>query len=396
MPIVNRVGEFQPDLVAWRRDLHAHPELAYEEKRTAAFVADRLREFGVDEVHTGIGGTGVVGVLRAGGSTARSIALRADMDALPIEEASGRPWQSTVKGRMHACGHDGHTTMLLGAARYLAETRKFDGTVYFIFQPAEEGRAGARAMIEDGLFERFPADQVFGMHNWPWLEPGQFAVHSGPAMAASDEIHFIVEGRGCHAAMPHMGRDPVVAAAALVQACQTLVSRETDPLESLVVSITRMHGGDAYNVVPERVELLGTARSFHQRMRERTERRLAEIARGIGEAHGVSISSSYRYGYPPTVNHPGPAQRCAEVAAEIAGEQGVVRDPPPCMGAEDFAYMLEKRPGAYVWLGQGGAEEGRILHSPHYDFNDEVLPHGVSYWVRLVERLLPAPAARED
>ncbi len=392
MPVLNRVAEYVEELVAWRRDLHAHPELAYEERRTAAFVAERLRSFGVDEVHTGIGGTGVVGVLRAG-SGRGSIALRADMDALPIQEETGVAWASRNAGKMHACGHDGHTTMLLGAARYLAETRRFDGTVYLIFQPAEEGLSGARAMLEDGLFERFPADRVFGMHNWPWLEPGVFAVHDGAAMAASDEFRIRLEGRGCHAAMPHLGRDPIIAGCALVQALQSLVARETDPLEALVLSVTCFHAGDAYNVVPQTAELVGTVRTFRADLRDRAEARLREIARGVGASFGLAIEVDYRRGYPATVNTSGEAERCAAVAAEIAGEEAVRRDERPSMGSEDFAFMLERRPGAYVWLGQGGAAEGRILHSPFYDFNDEILPHGVSYWARLVERLLPAAGA---
>ncbi len=389
MPVLNRVAEYGDELVAWRRDLHAHPELAYEEHRTAAFVAEKLRSFGVDEVHTGIGGTGVVGVLRAGRGE-RSIALRADMDALPIGEETGLPWASRHAGRMHACGHDGHTTMLLGAARYLAETRRFDGTVYLIFQPAEEGLAGAKAMLDDGLLERFPAERVFGMHNWPWLEAGRFAVHEGPVMAASDEFRIRLRGKGCHAAMPHLGRDPIVAGAALVQALQTLVSREADPLEALVVSVTCFNAGDAYNVIPETADLVGTVRCFRPELRDRTEERLEAVTAAIAEAHGISAEVTYRRGYPATTNAPEEARLCAEVAAEIAGAERVVRDPPPSMGAEDFAFMLERRPGAYVWLGQGGADEGRLLHSPHYDFNDEVLPHGVSFWVRLTERLLPA------
>ncbi len=395
MAVINRVAEFADELVAWRRDLHAHPELAYEEKRTAAFVAEKLRAFGVDEVHEGIGGTGVVGVIRAGGGR-RSIALRADMDALPIVEETGLPWASKNPGKMHACGHDGHTTMLLGAARYLAETRRFDGTVFLVFQPAEEGLAGARAMLEDGLFERFPVDQVYGLHNWPWLEPGRFVVHEGPVMAASDEFRIRIEGRGCHAAMPHLGRDPVIAGCALVQAFQSLVSRETDPLDSLVVSVTCFNAGDAYNVIPQTAELVGTVRCFRADLRDRTEARMETMVRAIAEAHGVEAELRYRRGYPATVNDPEKAARCAEVAAEIVGEDSVLRDLPPSMGAEDFAFMLERRPGAYVWLAQGGAEEGRLLHSPFYDFNDEVLPYGVSYWVRLVERMLPAGAGEAE
>jgi hippurate hydrolase len=388
MPVINRIAEWQDELTAWRRHLHAHPELGFEELETSAFVAAKLREVGVDEVHTGLAGTGVVGVVRSGDAS-RSIALRADMDALPIHEQSGLPHASTRPGRMHACGHDGHTTMLLGAARYLAETRRFDGTVYLVFQPAEEGHGGGRRMVEEGLLERFPAQEIYGLHNWPQLPVGSFAMCNGPAMAAADQFSIELTGVGCHAAMPHLGKDPIVAAALLVQAAGSIVARQIDPLDNAVVSITKIEGGDTYNVVPAAVTMLGTVRSFRPATQDFIERRLGEVVAGIAAAQGLDGRLTYRRGYPPTVNHPREAALGADAAAEIAGEAQVDRAPAPSMGAEDFAYMLQRRPGAYIWMGNGGGEDGRVLHSPHYDFNDEALPWGVSWWARLVERRLP-------
>ncbi len=388
MPIVNRIAEFHADMTAWRRHLHQYPELAYEEVETARFVAQKLREFGVDEVHEGIARTGVVGVIR-GQRPGPSIGLRADMDALPIQERTGKPWASKVPGKMHACGHDGHTAMLLGAARHLAETRAFAGTVHVVFQPAEEGFAGARTMIEEGLLERFPMERIFGLHNWPDLPPGRFAMRTGPAMAAADRFTITLEGAGCHGAMPHQGRDPVVAAAACVQALQTLVAREVDPLDQAVVSVTRIAAGDAYNVIPDRAELWGTVRTYRRETRRAIERRMGEIVRGIAAAYRMTGTLAYEHGYPATVNSPEETSIAAAVAGSLVGTHNVDADHPPCMGAEDFAFMLEKLPGSYVWMGQGGGEEGRVCHSPTYDFNDEVLPLGASYWVRLVEHLLP-------
>jgi hippurate hydrolase len=389
MAVINRIAEWQEELTAWRRDLHAHPELAFEEVRTAAFVAEKLRAFGVDEVHTGIAGTGVVGVLRSGGGS-RSVALRCDMDALPIAERTGAAHASRIPGKMHACGHDGHTTMLLGAARYLAETRRFDGTVYLIFQPAEEGRGGSKRMIEEGLFERFPADAVYGLHNWPSLPVGAFAMSPGPAMAAADQITIRLTGRGCHAAMPHLGRDPIVGAALVIQALNALVGREVDPVDQALVSITKVAAGDTFNVVPEEAVLLGTVRTFRAATRDRLESRIGEVVAGIATATGLAEEVHYHRGYPPTINHAREAAIGAEVAAEIAGEAQVDRAAPPSMGAEDFAFMLEERPGAYIRMGNGSDADGRVLHSPHYDFNDAALPFGISYWVRLAERCLPA------
>ena len=389
MPILNRVAEWQGELADWRRHLHTHPELAFEEEGTAAFVAERLRAFGVDEVHTGIARTGIVGVLR-NGEAGRAIGLRADMDALPITEESGAPWASTSPGRMHACGHDGHTTMLLGAARYLAETRNFKGTVYLIFQPAEEGAGGGRVMVEEGLFDRFPAEEVYGLHNWPSLPSGTFGMCEGPCMAAADTFEIELDGRGTHAAMPHLGRDPVLAAALVVQALQGIVSRNVDPVDRAVISATQIHAGHTHNVVPERASLGGTVRTFNPATQDLIERRIGEVAAGIAAAQDLKSRYRFERHYPATVNSAREAEQGADTAAEIAGEDRLRRDLQPSMGAEDFSFMLRERPGSYIWLGVGGAEEGRLLHSPRYDFNDEVLGWGVTYWARLAERLLPA------
>ena len=386
MQIIDAVKKQHAGLTALRRDIHAHPELAFDEHRTAELVAKRLEAAGI-ETHRGIGRTGVVGVIRAG-TSARAIGLRADMDALPMQERNTFPHHSRHPGRMHACGHDGHTTMLLGAAQYLAEHRDFDGTVYLIFQPAEEGDGGGREMIEDGLFERFPMDAVFGRHNWPGLPAGSFAVHSGPVMASADRFDIEVMGHGAHAAMPHLGVDPLPAAAALVQALQTVVSRTLDPLDAAVVSVTQMHAGEAYNVIPDRASLCGTVRAFSSENQSRIEDAMQRICQGIGTAFNVNIRFTYQRGYPATINAAAEAAVCAEVARAVAGPDAVRTDLPPSMGAEDFAYFLQQKPGAYVWLGNGPGEGGCTLHNPHYDFNDALIPVGVSYWGRLVERLL--------
>jgi hippurate hydrolase len=388
MAIINRIAEFHDEMTAWRRDFHAHPELGFQETRTSAIVAEKLRSFGLDEVHVGIAKTGVVGVLRGNGGDG-AIGLRADMDALPIEEATGLPHASTHPGKMHACGHDGHTAMLLGAARYLAETRNFSGAVYFIFQPAEEGEAGARAMIEDGLFERFPMSQVYGMHNWPGRPIGSFAMRVGPIMAATDTFTITVNGKGGHAAAPHLCRDPLIAGAQIALAAQTIISRNADPIEQGVVSVTQLHGGDALNVIPESAMLAGTARSFTPAIRGLLEERLRRIAPLIAEAHQTEAVVEFRRGYPATVNSEAETALAAEAAAEIAGEDKVDRETPPVMGGEDFAFMLEKRPGSYIFIGNGGDGNTPMLHNAGYDFNDESLPHGASYWARLVERLMP-------
>jgi amidohydrolase len=386
MHIIPRLQAELPRLAALRHDIHAHPELAFEERRTSDVVARWLEAAGV-EVHRGLAGTGVVGALRAGGSD-RAIGLRADMDALPIQEQNSFPHHSRHAGKMHACGHDGHTAMLLAAAEHLAQTRNFDGTVYFIFQPAEEGEGGARAMIEEGLFTRFPMDLVFGMHNWPGLPVGQFAVHAGPAMAGTDQFDIVMRGHGAHAAMPHQGLDPVLAGAALVQALQSIISRNTDPTDAAVVSVTRFHAGEAYNVIPPEATLGGTVRSFRPEVQEKVETAMERLASGIAAAHGMQAQVAYRRGYPPTVNSAREAELCRNIAAALVGTENVRTDLPPSMGAEDFAYMLREKPGCYVWIGNGPGEGGCTLHNPRYDFNDAVLPIGASYWVKLTEHVL--------
>ncbi len=388
MPIVNRFADFHADIVAWRHDLHEHPELLYDVHRTAASVADRLRDFGVDEVSTGIGRTGVVGVIRGRKTqSGKVIGLRADMDALPIAEKTDRPYASTVPGMMHACGHDGHTAMLLGAARYLAETRNFDGTAVVIFQPAEEGGGGGKAMIEDGLLDRWAIQQVYGMHNLPGLPVGRFAMRPGPIMASTDEFTITIAGRDGHAARPHMTIDPIVVGAEMVVALQTIVSRNVDPLDAAVVSVTRFHAGTAYNVIPETAEIAGTVRCLSGAVRDLAERRIGEIARGIAAAHGAGISLFYDRNYPITVNDPAAVGFAAGIAAGVAGEANVATDAPPLLAGEDFSYMLEQRPGAFVFIGNG---DSAGLHSAGYDFNDEIIPLGCSYWARLVETAMPA------
>lgn len=374
-------------MIIWRRTLHRHPEIAFQEYRTADFVADRLTAFGIP-IHRGLAGTGVVGTLRRGDGPA--IGLRADMDALPIAEANDFGHASRTPGRMHACGHDGHTAMLLGAARYLAESGHFAGTVHFIFQPAEEGEAGGRKMIEDGLFDQFPVDRIFAMHNWPGMPVGTFGVRAGPMMASSDSWEMTVTGKGGHAAMPDQGADAIVVAAQIVTALQTIVSRNLHPVDAGVVSVTQIHAGDAFNVIPATVVLRGTARSFRPETRDLIERRMGEVAHGIAAAGGCTVSFAYDRRYPATINAEDEAAIAADVAALVVGEGHVDRDPVPTMGAEDFAFMLQERPGAYLFIGNGPAQDERILHSPHYDFNDALLPIGASYWARLVETLLPA------
>ncbi len=387
MPIINRIAEFHDDMTAWRRDIHAHPETAFEERRTAAVVAEKLKSFGI-AIETGMAKTGVVGTLKAGNGK-RAIALRADMDALHMQELNGFQHCSTHQGKMHACGHDGHTTMLLGAAKYLAETKNFDGTVHFIFQPAEENEGGARVMVEEGLFKKFPVESVFGMHNWPGLPPGQVSVRSGPTMAAFDIFEITIQGKGTHGAMPHLGIDPVPVAAEIILALQTIASRTTDPLEAVVVSVTQMHGGDTWNVVPDSVVLRGTCRAFKPAIHDGIEPAMKRIVGGICQAHQCTATVRYEKRYPPTVNTAAETELCARVAGTVFGEPNVVRDHPPSMGSEDFAWMLKEKPGCYIWIGNGGAEGGCLLHNPHYDFNDEILPIGASYWAKLVETTLP-------
>ena len=391
MPVVNRIAALHDEMIAWRHDLHAHPEIAFEEHRTSDLVASRLAEFGL-EVHRGLAGTGVVGSLRSG-SAERAIALRADMDALDIAERNDFAHRSVNEGKMHACGHDGHTAMLLGAAKYLAETRNFDGTVHFIFQPAEENEGGARVMIEDGLFERFPVEAVYGLHNWPGLAQGRIALAPGPMMAAFDIFEMTIQGRGSHAAMPHQGVDAVVVAAQVVTALQTIASRNTDPQDAVVVSVTQIHGGDTWNVIPGEVTLRGTARSFRSEVQDSIEPAMRRVAGGVCTAFGAAFELSYERRYPPTVNSADETELAAAAAAEVVGEANLVRDPVPCMGSEDFSFMLEANPGCYIWLGGGRDEQERTLHNPHYDFNDEILPLGASYWARLAERLLAKAGA---
>jgi amidohydrolase len=387
MPIINRIAEFQADMAAWRHDLHAHPETAFEERRTADTVARLLESFGI-AVERGIAGTGVVGTLAGARPGGRAIALRADMDALHVHEKSGVAYASQHAGRMHACGHDGHTAMLLGAARYLAETRNFAGTVHFIFQPAEENEGGARVMIEEGVLERYPAATVWGMHNWPGLPSGQFAIRPGPMMAAFDIFEIMIAGRGAHAAMPHLGIDPVVAAAQIVGGLQTIASRSVHPLAGAVVTVTQIHGGDTWNVIPDEVVLRGTARSFDPAVRDLIEPAVSRVCDGVCAALGARATVRYERRYPPTVNSPAETELAAATAAALVGEANVRRDLLPSMGAEDFACFLEKRPGAYIWIGNGAAEGQAMLHNPHYDFNDEILALGASYWARLAEAAL--------
>jgi amidohydrolase len=384
MPIVNRVADLQGEIAAWRQDLHAHPELLYEVHRTAATVAEKLKAFGCDDVVAGIGRTGVVGVIKGNrpGATRKVIGLRADMDALPIQEANEFAYKSTIPGKMHACGHDGHTAMLLGAAKYLAETRNFAGTAVVIFQPAEEGGAGGLAMVKDGLMDRFAIDEVYGMHNYPGLPAGEFSIRPGAIMAATDNISIDIEGKGAHAARPHTGIDPIVVGAHMVNAMQSIVSRNVDPVEAAVVSITVFQAGSADNVIPQTAQLRGTARSLKAEVRELLRKRLAEVIEGTARLHGATVNFSVRYGYPVLSNHARETAFAAAVAGDIAGPDRVDTDMPPVMGGEDFSYMLEARPGAFIFVGNGDTAG---LHHPRYNFNDDIIPFGTSYWVRLVE-----------
>ncbi|WAP68264.1 M20 aminoacylase family protein [Jiella pelagia] len=387
MPVTNRIAALRPEIEAWRRALHAEPELLYEVNDTAAFVAARLTEFGCDDVVTGIGRTGVVGLIHGHkGAGGKMIGLRADMDALPIIEETGLPYASNRAGLMHACGHDGHMAMLLGAAKSLSETRGFSGTVALIFQPAEEGGAGGKAMIEDGLFERFPVEKVYGMHNLPGLPVGKFGMRHGAIMASTDEFAITLKGRGSHAAMPHRSADPILAGSALVQALQVIVSRNTDPLASLVVSVTQFHAGYAHNVIPETAAVSGTVRALDPAMRDLAERRIREIAAGIAAAHGLEAVIDWDRNYPVTINDPAESDFCAEVAMEVVGPPNVDPAAPPLLAGEDFSYMLEEKPGAYVFIGNG---DSAGLHTATYDFSDDALTYGTSYWVRLVEKALP-------
>jgi amidohydrolase len=388
MPIVNRIADLHADIKAWRQDFHAHPELLYDVHRTAASVADKLKSFGCDEVVTGIGRTGVVGVIHGsrGSEGARKVVgLRADMDALPIEEANDLPYRSTVPGKMHACGHDGHSAMLLGAARYLAETRNFAGTAVVIFQPAEEGGAGGKAMIQDGLMDRFRIEEVYGMHNFPGLPVGQFAIRPGPLMASADRLTIEIEGRGGHAARPQLSIDPILVGAQIINQIQSIVARNVDPLQSAVISICVFQAGTTDNVIPQTAFLRGTARSLVPEVRDLLEKRVHEVVEGTARLYGAKVALTYKRDYPVTRNHERQTAFAAAIAADVVGREHVDADTPPVMGAEDFSFMLEARPGAFIFVGNGA---GAGLHHPSYNFNDEVIPIGTSYWVRLVERAL--------
>jgi amidohydrolase len=385
MPIVNRIADLRQDITGWRRDFHAHPELQFDVHRTAGAVAELLKSFGCDEVVPGIGRTGVVGVIRGRKPGKKVVGLRADMDALPLEEETGLPYASTIRGKMHACGHDGHTAMLLGAAKYLAETRNFAGTAVVIFQPAEEGGGGGLAMVKDGLMSRFAIEEVYGMHNYPGLPLGEFAIRSGSMMAAADHIEIAIEGKGGHAARPHLAIDTVLVGAQIINQLQSIVSRNVDPLESGVVSICMFQAGHTDNVIPQHARLRGTARSLKLQVRDLLQQRIGEVAEGTARLYGASAKVSYHRGYPVLVNHERETSFAADVAREIVGDTKVDTDVAPVMGAEDFAYMLEERPGAFIFVGNG---DSAGLHHPAYNFNDDVIPVGTSYWVRLTETAL--------
>ncbi|NNE20981.1 MAG: amidohydrolase [Rhizobiales bacterium] len=388
MPTVNRFAEFHDEITAWRRDIHAHPELLFEVHRTAGIVADKLRAFGIDEVVTGIAKTGVVGVIHGNtNDSGKVIGLRADMDALPIQEIRDLEHKSGTDGAMHACGHDGHTSMLLGAAKYLAETRNFDGTAIVIFQPAEEGGGGGRVMVDEGMMDRFKIQQVFGMHNMPGLPVGQFAIRPGGLMASADFFDIQIEGKGGHAARPQGCIDPAIVVAQVVQAFQSIVSRNTDPVESLVISVTQIHMGDTNNVIPQTATMTGTVRTLKPDVRDLAEARMKAVCENIGAAFDARVTLDYRRLYPVTVNHAAETAFAAGIARQIVGDDNVDDDAPPVMGGEDFSFMLEARPGAFIFVGQGDTAG---LHHPEYDFNDEIIPIGCSYWARLVETALPS------
>jgi hippurate hydrolase len=392
---VEYIQRWHAELTALRRDLHMHPELGFEEHRTARIVCERLAALGIEH-HAGIGKTGVVAVIRGHSDrSGRAVGLRADMDALPMQEENGFAHRSRYDGRMHGCGHDGHTTMLLAAARYLHETRNFDGTAFLIFQPGEEGYAGAKAMIEDGLFERFPAEQVFALHNWPALPPGSIGITPGPAMAAADRIEITIDGRGGHGAHPHAAIDPVLVAGHIITAAQSIVSRNVSPIDTAVVSLCAMQAGNpgAMSVIPSHARLVGTVRTFRPATQDMIERRLRELVGSIAAAFGASATLDYQRVYPATINHDREAELAATVAEALVGSENVVRNLDPSMGSEDFSFMLQAKPGAFARLGQGGAESGCFLHNSTYDFNDAVIPLGAAYLAALAERAMPAAAS---
>jgi len=388
MPTIERIDSFADELTAIRRDLHAHPEIGFEEVRTSGIVADKLTSWGI-EVHRGLGGTGVVGVLKGKGNSSKKIGLRADMDALPMEENTNLKWRSTIPGRFHGCGHDGHTTMLLGSARYLAETRNFDGTVHFIFQPAEEGLGGARAMIKDGLFKQFPCDEVYGLHNAPDLNHGEIAILPGPAMAAADFFDIRIQGYGAHGAMPERSKDAVVIAMTLGQALQSIVSRNVDPLQAAVLSITQIHSGSAYNVIPGEAWMCGTVRCFSDEIRELIRKRMREISAGFAVAYDAEISVEIRDGFSVLVNQEEQSRVVEEVARTVVDPAKVITRSTPKMGSEDFADMMQAIPGAYFWVGHDGSVP---VHNPGYVLDDKILPIGASMFARIIEKRMPAGA----
>ena len=390
--ILPEIASFHPEMTGWRRDLHQHPELGFEENRTSAIVTEKLKSWGI-EVQTGWAKTGVVGIVHGAngpGNADKAIALRADMDALPMDEANAFAHRSQHPGRFHGCGHDGHTTMLLGAAKYLSARRHFDGTVYLVFQPAEEGLGGGREMVKEGIFDKFPVKSVWGMHNWPELPFGTAAVRAGAMMAGADKFTLRVRGKGVHAAFPHKGIDPVFVGAQIVTALQSLVSRNTDPMDQGVVSVTQFHAGSAFNVIADEAMLGGTVRSMNAETRQKLLDGVTRIASGVAAALGAEAVVEFAEGYPPTINSAEEAAFAAAIAGQLLGAERVKQEFDPCMAAEDFSYMLLKRPGAYIWLGQGaGGATSAMLHNPGYDFNDDLLPVGASYWARLVEAALP-------
>ncbi len=387
MTLIKDIENFHDEMTIWRRDIHQHPELAFEETRTSDFVAEKLKEFGI-ETHRGMAKTGVVGTIKNGEGP--SIGLRADLDALPLDEKNTFEYASANLGKMHACGHDGHTTMLLGAAKYLAKSKNFQGTVHFIFQPAEEGGGGGDIMVKEGLFEKFHVDSVYGMHNWVGLEAGHFGVGVGPIMAAADTFDLIINGKGGHAAMPHQCIDPIIVASQVLTALQSISSRNTHPVDSLVISVTQIHAGDAYNIIPDTVKMHGTVRTFLPETRDEIPSKMLKVSEGVCNAMGASCELNYIHGYPATVNSITETDISAKAAIDLVGEDKVVRNPTPSMASEDFSYMLQARPGCYVWLGIGTVEDKNrfSLHSSNYDFNDHVLPIGAAYWATLVENEL--------
>lgn len=385
MPILNRAAELQTEVSRWRRYLHENPEILYDVENTASFVEQKLKEFGVDEVITGIGRTGVVGIIRGKGPASRTIGLRADMDALPLDEITGKAWASKTPGKMHACGHDGHTSMLLGAAKYLAETRNFNGSVVLIFQPAEEGGAGALAMIEDGMMERFGIEEVYGMHNMPGIPVGQFAIRKGGIMAAPDRFTITIKGRGGHAAQPHKTIDPIFIGSQLVGSLQAIAARNADPLRSVVISVTRFDAGTTHNIIPDEATLWGTVRTLSEETRDLAEMRIHQIVEGIVSAHGAEANIEYERRCPVTTNHDQETEHAISVATGVVGVSNVDTNVDPAMAGEDFAFMLKRRPGAFIFIGNG---DTAALHNPHYDFDDEAIPYGISYWVRLAEQRL--------